>query len=315
VSKSNVHKGGMNIDRMLAQLTDREVDDLLDGRNPVQGHETDALIAAIETLRSTRDGAQPQVGADLEAVFSQGLAAGVPAPPEWAIPPGPEPSVRPTSWRTRLRTRTVRALTVPGVSLGTLAGKLMIVAAVAVAGIGGFYAAGVVGVARLPDLPLEIDAVRDQHDNHPPEDAGNAGPEAADGTGNIEDSDRTIDRGPAVNGGGLSEPATTSEPARSSEPPGQRGAGSGDNAQADANAPGQSSEANESKKDKKVEKRAEKKAKRAEKKAKRAEKKAKRAEKKAKRAEKKAKNAKAKKGKAKGGKAKGGKRNAPKERQ
>jgi hypothetical protein len=240
----------MNIDRMLAQLTDREVDKLLDGRNPVQGHEIDALIGAIETLRSTRAGAQPPVGADLEAVFSHGLAADDPAPPEWAIPPDAEPSVR-TPWRTRLRTRTAHALIVLGVPLGTLAGKLMIGAVAAAAAVAGLSATGVVGIPGLPDRSLEIDEVRDQ--DHPPaleeaEDAGNAGPDEAEGTGDIQDNDRAVDRDPAVEGGDQSEPATTGEPPSSSEPSDQFSAGPGSTAQDLADAPGQSEKAKNSKK-------------------------------------------------------------------
>lgn len=278
MSKSNVHKGGMNIDRMLAQLTDREVDKLLDGRYPVQGHDIEALVAAIEKLRSAQGDAQPQVGADLAAVFSHGLAADGSAPPEWALPPDPDERVPTVSWRARLRTRTTRAMTVLGVPLGTLAGNLMIAAAVAAAGIAGFYAAGVVGVPGLPDRPFEIDPVRDQDHTPAPDDAekaGNAGPQDED-AGDVQDEDR----GQGIDGGDRSEPATTGVPPSDGTPAGQSSPGPGKSAQTDTDAAGESSKA-----------------------AKKAAEKAEKAEKKADKAEKKAK------------KAKGGKKKAPKEEQ
>jgi hypothetical protein len=262
----------MNIDRMLAQLTDREVDRLLDGRYPVHGQDVEALVAAIETLRSSQGGAPPHAGAELAAVFAHGLPADGSAPPEWAIPPDPETPVR-SSWRARLRTSTARALTVLSVPLRTLTSKLVVAVVVAVAAIGGFYAAGV-DVPGLPDRPLQIDEVRDSDHLDPPQ----------GGTGDVQEEQR--DRG--VGGDDRSQPATGGEPAASEQPSdgkpvGQSTAGPGNSAHAGANAPGQSSEAE------KAERKAERKAEKAERKAERkAEKAERKAERKAEKAERKA---------------------------
>ena len=239
MSESNVHKGGMDIDRMLAQLTDREVDKLLDGRHPVHGHGIEALAAAIERLRSTQGGAHPRVGAELEAVFSHGLAADGSAPPEWAMPTDPGSDRRTGSWRARLRTSTTRALTVLSVPLGTLAGKLMIVMAVAAAGIGGLHGAGVVGVPGLPNRPLVIDSVHAQDRTPAPDDAGNAGRQGAN-TGDAERERGSVGGVDAID---RSEPVTSGAPPNSGAPVDRPSAGSEQSARANADEPGHSSNA------------------------------------------------------------------------
>jgi hypothetical protein len=140
-----------------------------------------------------------------------------------------------------------------GVPLGTLAGKLMIGAVAATATVAGLSATGVVGIPRLPDRWLEIDEARDQ--DHPraleeAEDAGNAGADEAERTGDVQDNDRAVDRDPAVTSGDQSEPATIGELPSSSEPSDQRSAGPGSTARdfAIPPAPDQSEQAENPKK-------------------------------------------------------------------
>lgn len=155
MSDFDVHANDMDREGPLPQLTDHDVESILSGRVPAKQEDIDALVAVVDTLRSTQIGPKPRADADLTGVFAYGLPEDCPPAPSWAIPPdheSPEPSAsRQARWKAR------RALTWLSTVLGTLAGKLMIGAAIAAASVGGAQATGVVDVPGLPDRVHTID--------------------------------------------------------------------------------------------------------------------------------------------------------------
>jgi hypothetical protein len=225
VSDFDVHADDMDIERPRPQLTDREVESILSGLVPAKREDIDALVAVIDTLRSTQIGPQPRADADLTAVFAYGLPEDCPPAPSWAIPPDPESAVRIAS--RQFRWKAMHAVTRLGAVLGTLAGKLMIGAAIAAASVGGAQATGVIDIPGLPDRvhtvgeageryrrPVTEATTPSEHRNHPlPQQANEASeqtqrakPAQSEQPGNGgEVSDR------ARNGGEIADRAMSSE--------------------------------------------------------------------------------------------------------
>jgi hypothetical protein len=160
LSDFDVHPDDMDSERPLPQLSDREVECILDGQVPAHRHDVEALAGLFEDLRATRAAASPRPDADLAAVFAHGLPEDHPPAPSWAAPSwaarsDPEPRRR--AGRERGRWRPLGALVRSGTLLGTVAGKLMVAAAIAAASVGGAQVTGVVDVPGLPDRMRDLD--------------------------------------------------------------------------------------------------------------------------------------------------------------
>jgi hypothetical protein len=155
LSDFDVHPDDMDSERPLPQLSDREVECILTGQVPAHRHDVEALAGLFEDLRATRAAASPRPDADLAAVFAHGLPEDHPPAPSWAARPDPEPRRR--TGRGRGRWRPLDALIRSGALLGTVAGKLMVAAAIAAASVGGAQVTGVVDVPGLPDRVRDLD--------------------------------------------------------------------------------------------------------------------------------------------------------------
>ena len=150
----------MDSEHPLPQLSDREVECILDGQVPAHRHDVEALAGLFEDLRATRAAASPRPDADLAAVFVRGLPEDHPPAPSWAVPSWaarPDPEPRPRTGRERERWRPLGALIRSGALLGTLAGKLMVAVAIAAASVGGAQVTGVVDVPGLPARMQDLD--------------------------------------------------------------------------------------------------------------------------------------------------------------
>lgn len=155
MSDFDVHTDDMDSERSLPQLSDREVECILDGQVPANRHDVEALAGLFEDLRATRAAASPRPDADLAAVFAHGLPEDHPPAPSWAARPDPE--LRRRTGRERGRWRPLGALVRSGALLGTVAGKLMVAAAIAAASVSGAQVTGVVDVPGLPDRMHDLD--------------------------------------------------------------------------------------------------------------------------------------------------------------
>lgn len=175
-----------NHHRNPAEIDDSPVDDLLarcpDGDLAGRG-ELAALVAELRTLQDRP--APPVVRPELAVAFATGQ---VPCLGTAAT----EPSNEPTSRRQRM-------LTALGTFLATLTGKVVLGTAAAAASVGAAHAVGVVDVPGLPDKAavVELPAVEDTGDNRP------------DGRSDVESGQPSS---PGVDGGAVSDRATSGEP-------------------------------------------------------------------------------------------------------
>lgn len=175
-----------NHHRSSAEIDDNLVDDLLAGcpdGDRTGRSELAALVVELRTLENRP--APPVVRPELTAVFATGLVPGR----ETAAA---EPLNEPPSRRQRM-------LTALGTFLATLTGKVVLGTAAAAASVGAAHAVGVVDVPGLPDKAAVVELPAEE----------NAGDNGPDGRSDVESGQPSS---PGVDGGAVSDRATSGEP-------------------------------------------------------------------------------------------------------